>query len=227
MDSLRRVAATAGAVLSRLGSSRVSLPVKVPLAAGVLVRYVAERVRRLGPNVVSAFVCAARSRHGQLPGRVGQTLLIGMGVAWVSGAVGLPEVTALLAGVVAGTAAWRSRRTVRAGPPDLEDSRPNFVLGNITSAPLQAAPIFATQPFWLGLYELERHATVIGTTGSGKTTTLARVANADISLTSIATRGCLQIVGSWHVDASRPASGLHWRRSCLVVFGLNWRGVGI
>ena len=178
MDCLRRVAATAGAVLSCLRSSRVTLAVTVPLAAVVLVRYVAERVHGLGPNVVSAFVCAARSRQGKLARRVGRTLLIGLGVVWVSRAVGLPEVIALLAGVIAGTAAWRSRRTVRAGPPDLEDTRPNVLLGNITSAPLQPAPIFATQPFWLGLYELERHATVIGTTGSGKTTTLARLMDA-------------------------------------------------
>src|SRR5439155_27043879 len=64
---------------------------------------------------------------------------------------------------------------------DFEDNRPKFVLGKVASAPLQVAPIFATQPFWLGLHELERHATLIGTTGSGKTTTLGRLMDAAVS----------------------------------------------
>ena len=85
------------------------------------------------------------------------------------------------------TRALHLRRLLPAPPglpsvtPDLDDSRPQFDLGKVISAPLQVAPIFATQQFWLGLHELERHATLIGTTGSGKTTTLARLMDAALS----------------------------------------------
>jgi hypothetical protein len=79
---------------------------------------------------------------------------------------------------VRGLAARHSPLKLPVDHPDVADSRPKFVLGKVTSAPLQVAPIFATQPFWLGLYELERHTTLIGTTGSGKTTTLARLMDA-------------------------------------------------
>lgn len=51
----------------------------------------------------------------------------------------------------------------------------------MTSAPLQSGLLFARQRFWLGLAELERHATLVGTTGSGKTTTLGRLMDAAIS----------------------------------------------
>jgi hypothetical protein len=77
-----------------------------------------------------------------------------------------------------GLAARHSPLKLPVDHPDVADSRPKFVLGKVTSAPLQVAPIFATQPFWLGLSELERHTTLIGTTGSGKTTTLARLMDA-------------------------------------------------
>lgn len=55
---------------------------------------------------------------------------------------------------------------------------PAIALGRVLSAPLQSAPIYPHQTFLLQLAELERHATVIGTTGSGKTTTLARLMEA-------------------------------------------------
>jgi hypothetical protein len=71
-------------------------------------------------------------------------------------------------GAVTRSAAAAAARTVT----------PGLDLGRVTAAPLQVAPIFATQRFWLGLPELERHATLIGTTGSGKTTTLTRLMDA-------------------------------------------------
>jgi hypothetical protein len=58
---------------------------------------------------------------------------------------------------------------------------PGLALGRVASAPLQLAPVFPRQPFWLDLAELERHATLIGTTGSGKTTTLGRLLDAAMS----------------------------------------------
>ena len=64
-------------------------------------------------------------------------------------------------------------------PPDF---RPPVVdLGRVISAPLQPAPIYPTQRFRLKLAELERHVTLIGTTGSGKTTTLSRLMEAAVS----------------------------------------------
>src|ERR1051326_1384784 len=51
-------------------------------------------------------------------------------------------------------------------------------LGRVVSAPLQSAPVYAGHPFRLLLAELEHHVTLIGTTGSGKTTTLTRLMDA-------------------------------------------------
>src|SRR4051794_12345252 len=51
-------------------------------------------------------------------------------------------------------------------------------LGRVIEAPLQPAPVYPHQPFGLKLVELERHVTLIGTTGSGKTTTLGRLMEA-------------------------------------------------
>jgi hypothetical protein len=55
---------------------------------------------------------------------------------------------------------------------------PPVVLGRVVTAPLQASPIYPGSDFRLALAELERHVTLIGTTGSGKTTTLARLMDA-------------------------------------------------
>jgi hypothetical protein len=51
-------------------------------------------------------------------------------------------------------------------------------LGRVAAAPAQPAAIYPGQRFRLLLTELERHVTLIGTTGSGKTTTLARLMDA-------------------------------------------------
>jgi len=48
----------------------------------------------------------------------------------------------------------------------------------VVSAPLQPAATYPGQLFRLNLVELERHVTLIGTTGSGKTTTLSRLMDA-------------------------------------------------
>ena len=52
---------------------------------------------------------------------------------------------------------------------------PPISLGPVISAPLQSSPIYPGSTFQLTLAELERHVTLIGTTGSGKTTTLTRL----------------------------------------------------
>jgi hypothetical protein len=51
-------------------------------------------------------------------------------------------------------------------------------LGRVIAAPLQSARVYPGQTFRLQLAELERHVTLIGTTGSGKTTTLTRLMDA-------------------------------------------------
>jgi hypothetical protein len=52
---------------------------------------------------------------------------------------------------------------------------PSLALGPVVAAPIQSSPIYPATTFQLALAELERHVTLIGTTGSGKTTTLARL----------------------------------------------------
>jgi type IV secretion system coupling TraD/TrwB family protein len=70
-----------------------------------------------------------------------------------------------------------TERVTRTGP--LELARCDALdLGQVVSAPLQTAPIYPNQPFRLQLSELERHVTLVGTTGSGKTTTLTRLMDA-------------------------------------------------
>ena len=64
--------------------------------------------------------------------------------------------------------------SARASPVGVE-------LGRVIAAPLQTSPIYPGQPFRLLLSELERHVTLIGTTGSGKTTTLTRLMDAALS----------------------------------------------
>jgi hypothetical protein len=79
--------------------------------------------------------------------------------------------------------ARRSRHSSSATEGQLarENRDAGLDLGRIASAPPQSAAIFAHQRFWLELAELERHATLIGTTGSGKTTTLSRLIHAAIA----------------------------------------------
>jgi uncharacterized protein DUF87 len=65
-----------------------------------------------------------------------------------------------------------------ATPLTLSNARDGVDLGGVISAPLQSAPIYRGQGFRLLLAELERHVTLLGTTGSGKTTTLTRLMDA-------------------------------------------------
>jgi hypothetical protein len=94
--------------------------------------------------------------------------------------LGLPDLLALLVGLVFALAIWRPPpiRTSASPPQSLEPRLPGLDLGRVADAPPQLAPVFVLQSFWLGLAELERHVTVIGTTGSGKTTTLSRLMDA-------------------------------------------------
>jgi hypothetical protein len=64
------------------------------------------------------------------------------------------------------------------GPPPVAPEPAPIALGPVISAPLQSEPVYPGHTFRLALAELERHVTLIGTTGSGKTTTLARLMDA-------------------------------------------------
>ncbi len=76
---------------------------------------------------------------------------------------------------------WRQKRVTEFAPSNGQGQlaqREVVGLGRIVAAPLQSAPVYPHQLFRLRLGELERHVTVIGTTGSGKTTSLARLIDA-------------------------------------------------
>jgi hypothetical protein len=64
------------------------------------------------------------------------------------------------------------------GPRPVTRSPTVVDLGRILTAPVQPQPLYTGRRFQLDLSELERHVTLIGTTGSGKTTTLARLIDA-------------------------------------------------
>jgi hypothetical protein len=120
----------------------------------------------------------------------GQVTLASVGAAWLCQTYGLPEWLSLLIGTALGLAVWRPppKRGQRAegvataaldAHVDVLD--PGLDLGRVVVAPSQPLPLFAHQRFWLGLVELERHVTLIGTTGSGKTTTLGRLMDAALA----------------------------------------------
>ena len=84
---------------------------------------------------------------------------------------------ALGLGTAVGLAVWRPppHESTLAIPGPLVPDGPALDVGTVTFAPPQNAPVFARRHFWLSLAELERHVTLIGTTGSGKTTSIGRV----------------------------------------------------
>jgi hypothetical protein len=96
----------------------------------------------------------------------------------------VPDGLAIVVGVIAGLAVWRRPPANASKAPDLpalEAVGPGLDLGRVTVAPSQTAPVFVGQRFWFALTELGRHVTLIGTTGSGKTTTLGRLMDAAMS----------------------------------------------
>ena len=183
MGAVRRVATAARVAGRYVTRFRLTLGVAFRLAV-VLWRAGAVRVHRFG---LQARICTSvvlgtnRSRQRQLVRSYAQVLWTGLAAAWLSSLLGLPCPLVVVVGAVSGMAAWTSPSPIldsSPAAPDLDSGRSALDLGCIIAAPLQVAPIFATQRFWLSLYELERHATLIGTTGSGKTTTLARLMDA-------------------------------------------------
>jgi len=93
----------------------------------------------------------------------------------------VPALPAASGRVVTWSRLWRRPPSLPPPGPAPVRRGPGLDLGRVVSAPLQPARLFPRQPFWLDLAELERHATLVGTTGSGKTTTLGRLMHAAMS----------------------------------------------
>jgi hypothetical protein len=141
-------------------------------------------------------VLPERSGLPRVPGwSVASSLGAAFGAAFVAAVVshlaGCPDWLSMVAAVAVGLAAWRPPPTSgAAAPPSIQAAagsdrmdpasadRPAFDLGRVGGAPLSPLPLVTRQRFRLDLDELDRHATLIGTTGSGKTTTLGRLMDA-------------------------------------------------
>ena len=108
---------------------------------------------------------------------------LALAVSVASGAhlVGSPDVAALAAGLLVGLASLRSPPRAAPAPPLYTCPEPNLDLGAVVQAPSQPHSLWSGQRFCLALAELGRHVTVIGVTGSGKTTTLARLIDAALA----------------------------------------------
>ena len=108
---------------------------------------------------------------------IGESLMVATAAAGLAHQLGLRLDVSLLIGVVAGLAAWRpppARSIPQPSVTTANPSGPGLDLGRVVSAPRPAASL-QRQRLWLRLADLDRHATVVGATGSGKTTTLARL----------------------------------------------------
>jgi hypothetical protein len=93
-----------------------------------------------------------------------------------------PDALAVIGGVVLAIACRHP--PPKAAPPQNAEDRappPTIDLGEIVKAPIQSVELFEGQRFRLALHELDRHVAVIGATGSGKTTTLTRLADAALA----------------------------------------------
>jgi Type IV secretion-system coupling protein DNA-binding domain len=110
-------------------------------------------------------------------------IAMGLGATLLSCLAGFPMGLAVVLGVIAGVAVWHPPPVARAAthPTSPNVASPGLCLGTIMSVPPQTGLLVPGQSFWLGLDELARHAIVIGTTGSGKTTTLGRLMHAALA----------------------------------------------
>jgi len=122
---------------------------------------------------------ALYSRIARLAFAVLPSVVTAVAVGGIAYGMGLPVGLALLVAVVAGIAVWRPPPMASPIVTDpLPRPSPGLDLGRVEAAPSQAAVLWPGQRFWLGLAELQRHVAVVGATGSGKTTTLARCIDA-------------------------------------------------
>jgi hypothetical protein len=118
------------------------------------------------------------------PVRLVGSALVGLSVAWLASCASLPDGVAVALGALAGLIMLRSPPAVLAKDvlPPSPLVGPTVDIGRVTYAPPQTNPIFAGQRFELALAELERHVTLIGSTGSGKTTTIGRLIDAAVQV---------------------------------------------
>jgi Type IV secretion-system coupling protein DNA-binding domain len=125
-------------------------------------------VRSLGPWVLSVLVAGG----------------LGVAAAWDAAHLEQPTWLVIAAGVLVALAVWpRPRRGVPppARPSAPADAEPGIDLGSVVRVPSQLNRVVPWAPFVLALPDLEQHVSVIGATGSGKTTTLMRFMDAALA----------------------------------------------
>jgi len=109
---------------------------------------------------------------------VGVTSLVAVTTWGLARAAGLPAALAVGAALLAALAVWPAPwpRPARDAPPPAPP-RParTLALGRVARAPALAGGVTVGQPFTLSLDELAHHVSILGVTGSGKTTTLSRI----------------------------------------------------
>lgn len=117
--------------------------------------------------------------------RLVATVAAGIGLTFVYHVAGAPDWVAVMAGVLVASLVWRP--PPRATPRDMQPDAPaaechTCDLGRIVSAPTVLLPVAVPgQRFGLDTSELQRHVTLIGATGCGKTTTAARLIHAAVT----------------------------------------------
>jgi DNA helicase HerA-like ATPase len=100
--------------------------------------------------------------------------LLGCGVAWEALRLDQPVWFAVLAGLIVMLAIWPSRGGRGPDTAPTPASPSSISLGDVARAPPQARAPRVGQPFSLELADLDQHVSIIGATGSGKTTTVSR-----------------------------------------------------
>src|SRR3954452_5687599 len=107
-------------------------------------------------------------RVRRLLAAVALSLAIFAFTAWLLHVAGLPDLLVEVLAIAAGLAMWRSPPLRPSQPlalqPPGRPPAPALDVGVVTFAPPELGPVVPQQRFWLGLGELQRHATLIGTT---------------------------------------------------------------
>jgi hypothetical protein len=105
-------------------------------------------------------------------------LLLGYGVGWEALRLNQPLWFAVLAGLVVALAIWPSRGGRAPDPEPARAERTAIRLGDVARAPPQVRAPRVGQTFSLELTDLDQHVSIVGATGSGKTTTVSRFMDA-------------------------------------------------
>lgn len=116
---------------------------------------------------------------------VGGTSAVAVTIWRLAEALGLPPLIGVGLGVVGAIAVWPapwlSRQSGDAAPPLPDEPPQTLALGRVTRSPAAGSGLLVGQPFALSLAELAHHVSILGTTGSGKTTTVSRFMDAAVA----------------------------------------------